>query len=146
MLLEPEGRRQSAEDQLLLTYLEAKLPFAKLLFRHTHGKQISCGVGTRMKRIGTRVISLMVYGSRWLLVSRYPTWLQSSHIVAVAGICGEQGLRAHHLVREERPALPTRLHLYAHMYWRVAYIPLRNILCSRRTRREFGRRWEPVPM
>ena len=69
MLLEPEGRRQSAEDQLLLTYLEAKLPFAKLLFRHTHGKQISCGVGTRMKRIGTRVISLMVYNNNNMVVT-----------------------------------------------------------------------------
>ena len=49
--------------------------------------------------------------------------LQSAHTAAVAALCAEQGLRAHLLVRGERPAVPTGLHLYARMYGHVTYIP-----------------------
>ena len=52
--------------------------------------------------------------------------LQSAHTAAVAALCAEQGLRAHLLVRGERPAVPTGLHLYARMYGCVTYIPRRE--------------------
>lgn len=49
--------------------------------------------------------------------------LQSAHTAAVAALCAEQGLRAYLLVRGERPAVPTGLHLYARMYGHVTYVP-----------------------
>jgi len=48
--------------------------------------------------------------------------LQSSHTAAVAQLCAERGVRAHLLVRGERPAVPTGLHLYARMLGRVTYV------------------------
>ncbi len=52
--------------------------------------------------------------------------LQSSHTAAVAQLCAERGLRAHLLVRGERPAVPTGLHLYARMLGRVTYVGRRE--------------------
>lgn len=48
--------------------------------------------------------------------------LQSAHTAAVAAACAEQGLRAHLLVRGERPAIPTGYHLLARMFGHVTYI------------------------
>ena len=48
--------------------------------------------------------------------------LQSAHTAAVAALCAECGVRAHLLVRGERPAVPTGLHLYARMLGDVTYI------------------------
>lgn len=48
--------------------------------------------------------------------------LQSAHTAAVAAACAEQGIRAHLLVRGERPAVPTGFHLLARMYGQVTYV------------------------
>jgi 1-aminocyclopropane-1-carboxylate deaminase/D-cysteine desulfhydrase-like pyridoxal-dependent ACC family enzyme len=48
--------------------------------------------------------------------------LQSAHTAAIAALCAERGVRAHLLVRGERPAVPTGLHLYARMLGRVTYV------------------------
>ena len=48
--------------------------------------------------------------------------LQSAHTAAVAAACAEQGIRAHLLVRGERPAVPTGFHLLARMFAQVTYI------------------------
>ena len=48
--------------------------------------------------------------------------LQSAHTAAVAAACAEQGIRAHLLVRGERPAVPTGFHLLARMYAQVTYV------------------------
>lgn len=40
---------------------------------------------------------------------------QSAHILAVAAAASEHGMRAHLLVRGEKPAIPTGNHLYANM-------------------------------
>ena len=52
--------------------------------------------------------------------------LQSAHTAAVAQLCAERGLRTHLLVRGERPAVPTGLHLYARMLGHVTYIGRRE--------------------
>ncbi|KAL3144147.1 hypothetical protein ABBQ32_003936 [Trebouxia sp. C0010 RCD-2024] len=49
--------------------------------------------------------------------------LQSAHTAAVAAACAEQGIKAHLLVRGERPATPTGFHLLARMFAQVTYIP-----------------------
>ncbi len=49
--------------------------------------------------------------------------VQSAHTAAVAAACAEQGIRAHLLVRGERPAVPTGFHLLACMYGEVTYVP-----------------------
>ena len=49
--------------------------------------------------------------------------LQSAHTAAVAAACAEQGIKAHLLVRGERPAVPTGFHLLARMFAQVTYIP-----------------------
>ena len=48
--------------------------------------------------------------------------LQSAHTAAVAAAFAEQGLRAHLLIRGERPAIPTGHHLIARMFGQVTYI------------------------
>ena len=48
--------------------------------------------------------------------------LQSAHTAAVAAACAEQGIKAHLLIRGERPAVPTGFHLLARMYAQVTYI------------------------
>ena len=48
--------------------------------------------------------------------------LQSAHTAAVAALCAERGVRAHLLVRGERPAVPTGLHLYSRMLGSVTYV------------------------
>lgn len=48
--------------------------------------------------------------------------LQSAHTMAVAAACAEHGIRAHLLVRGERPAVPTGHHLYTRMLGRVEYV------------------------
>ena len=40
----------------------------------------------------------------------------------MAALCAERGVRAHLLVRGERPAVPTGLHLYARMLGHVTYV------------------------
>ena len=49
--------------------------------------------------------------------------LQSAHTAAVAAACAERGMRAHLLVRGERPAVPTGYHLLARMFGEVTYVP-----------------------
>ena len=49
--------------------------------------------------------------------------LQSAHTAAVAAACAEQGIKAHLLVRGERPAVPTGFHLLARMFAQVTYVP-----------------------
>ena len=48
--------------------------------------------------------------------------VQSAHTAAVAAACAEQGIRAHLLVRGERPAVPTGYHLLTRMYGNVMYV------------------------
>lgn len=48
--------------------------------------------------------------------------LQSAHTAAVAAACAEHGIKAHLLVRGERPAVPTGFHLLTRMYGEVTYI------------------------
>lgn len=48
---------------------------------------------------------------------------QSAHTAAVAVACAEHGMRAHLLLRGERPVIPTGYNLVAGMYGQVTYIP-----------------------
>lgn len=48
---------------------------------------------------------------------------QSAHTAAVAVACAEVGMKAHLLLRGERPAIPTGYNLVAGMYGYVTYIP-----------------------
>lgn len=48
--------------------------------------------------------------------------LQSAHTTAVAAVCARHGIKAHLLVRGERPAVPTGHHLYARMLGEVVYV------------------------
>ncbi|KAG0600900.1 hypothetical protein M758_11G069400 [Ceratodon purpureus] len=48
---------------------------------------------------------------------------QSAHTAAVAVACAEMGMKAHLLLRGERPAIPTGYNLVAGMYGYVTYIP-----------------------
>lgn len=48
--------------------------------------------------------------------------VQSAHTAAVAAACAEHGMKAHLLIRGEKPAVPTGFHLLARMYGHVTYI------------------------
>lgn len=48
--------------------------------------------------------------------------VQSAHTAAVAAAAAETGLKAHLLVRGERPVVPTGYHLIARMFGAVTYI------------------------
>ena len=48
--------------------------------------------------------------------------VQSAHTAAVAAACAERGIRAHLLVRGERPAIPTGHHLLARMFGHVTHV------------------------
>lgn len=48
--------------------------------------------------------------------------IQSAHTAAVAAASAEHGIRAHLLIRGERPAVPAGFHLLARMYGQVKYI------------------------
>ncbi|KAK9809211.1 hypothetical protein WJX72_011493 [[Myrmecia] bisecta] len=48
--------------------------------------------------------------------------VQSAHTAAVAAACAENGLRAHLLIRGERPAVPTGHYLLALMYGNVVHV------------------------
>ena len=48
--------------------------------------------------------------------------VQSAHTAAVAAACAERGMRAHLLIRGERPAVITGYHLYTRMLGQVTYV------------------------
>lgn len=56
--------------------------------------------------------------------------MQSAHTAAVAAACAEKGIRAHLLIRGERPAVPTGYHLLASMFGHVTHV----------TRKEYSER------